>query len=215
MRSALLGAVTALAPADYKRMLDVLDDVRGAVGMAQFCERTRAALSKHFGWPDATVLFFRRVAGRPGLGASTVESADGAGAGSRDGDTLKLVVALADQGGDRLLVIVPLTGSGAAATSRQQAILEMLGRQLAPVARDVASARAPSPRPSLTPRETQVAELLAAGLSNDQIAARMDITVSTVKKHVTRVLAKSGCDTRMQFTVFWLRPADAAAASDG
>ncbi|WP_192810241.1 response regulator transcription factor [Actinomadura rudentiformis] len=88
--------------------------------------------------------------------------------------------------------------------ARQQAIMELLGRHLAPLARDLADASR-AVRPPLTPREAQVTELVAAGLSNGQIADLMDISVSTVKKHVTRVLTKSGCTSRMELAVLWLR----------
>lgn len=50
----------------------------------------------------------------------------------------------------------------------------------------------------LTPREQEVAELAAKGLTNRQIAARLFITVDTVKKHLTRVFAQTGCTSRAQ-----------------
>lgn len=44
--------------------------------------------------------------------------------------------------------------------------------------------------PSLTPRERQVARLLEQGLSNKEIARRLDIKVATVKNHVHNILSK-------------------------
>jgi DNA-binding NarL/FixJ family response regulator len=51
-------------------------------------------------------------------------------------------------------------------------------------------APAPPRRPALTPRETQTLTLLAEGLSNKQIARRLDITLHGVKRHVASVLVK-------------------------
>ncbi|WP_194793317.1 ATP-binding protein [Raineyella fluvialis] len=50
----------------------------------------------------------------------------------------------------------------------------------------------------LTKRETQVAELVAEGLSNKQIAARLTISIRTVDGHVERILAKFGVTSRGQ-----------------
>lgn len=50
----------------------------------------------------------------------------------------------------------------------------------------------------LTPREQDVAGLAAKGLTNRQIAGRLFITTDTVKKHLTRVFAETGCASRAQ-----------------
>ena len=50
---------------------------------------------------------------------------------------------------------------------------------------------------ALTPREREVAALVADGLSNKQIARRLDITVGTVKHYVHQILEKTGLPGRV------------------
>ncbi len=50
----------------------------------------------------------------------------------------------------------------------------------------------------LTRREREVAELIASGLTNRQIGARLFIAERTVDTHVSRILAKLGCSSRAQ-----------------
>jgi DNA-binding NarL/FixJ family response regulator len=66
--------------------------------------------------------------------------------------------------------------------------------------------RPADPRPeSLTPREIGVLRLVAAGLSNKQIAARLDISEHTVKFHIASVMAKLGAGSRTEAVTIGVR----------
>jgi DNA-binding NarL/FixJ family response regulator len=75
------------------------------------------------------------------------------------------------------------------------------------IARSIAAAE-PAPRPvraelaALTAREREVVTLVAAGLSNDDIAARLVLSPLTAKTHVARAMAKTGVRDRAQLVIF-------------
>jgi DNA-binding NarL/FixJ family response regulator len=58
----------------------------------------------------------------------------------------------------------------------------------------------------LTPRELQVLELVARGLDNNEIAAKLYISPRTAKNHVSSILAKLGVTNRIEAAVYaWRR----------
>ncbi|GAB3900030.1 hypothetical protein GCM10029964_086810 [Kibdelosporangium lantanae] len=60
----------------------------------------------------------------------------------------------------------------------------------------------------MTKREQQVAELVAHGLSNKEVAARLVIAPRTAEAHVERILAKLGFNTRTQLAAWITQPGE-------
>jgi DNA-binding CsgD family transcriptional regulator len=63
---------------------------------------------------------------------------------------------------------------------------------------DRISGRRPPAGGSLTPSEQRVAELVASGLSNKEIATRLFVSVTTVESHLSNVYGKLGIRSRTQ-----------------
>lgn len=57
----------------------------------------------------------------------------------------------------------------------------------------------------LTAREVEIVEAVASGDSNRDIAARLAISLATVKHHLTNIFDKTGTSTRLELALFALR----------
>ena len=81
---------------------------------------------------------------------------------------------------------------------------DLAARALTDLARFDRQAAA-GPIGQLTPREREVLALVALGLRNREIAARLFIAENTAKNHVQRVLTKLGMSSRAEAAVFVVR----------
>jgi NarL family two-component system response regulator LiaR len=68
-----------------------------------------------------------------------------------------------------------------------------------------AASQAPPPGFDLTERELAVLALMVEGLNNTEIAARLTVSPSTVKSHVSNVLSKLGAANRTEAVTLALR----------
>ncbi|HZE38794.1 MAG TPA: response regulator transcription factor [Stackebrandtia sp.] len=94
----------------------------------------------------------------------------------------------------RAIRVVASGESLLAPTVTRRLIAEFTRRPARAVARDVRL-------DGVTDREREVLALIAAGLSNTELAARLHVSVATVKTHVGRLLAKLGARDRAQLVI--------------
>jgi DNA-binding CsgD family transcriptional regulator len=83
---------------------------------------------------------------------------------------------------------------------QELAVLRLLGRQLDAVARHLPD-RAASAAPSLPPRLAQTADLVRRGMTNAMIARTMELSEDTVKKYVSRLLERTGAQSRTELAL--------------
>jgi DNA-binding NarL/FixJ family response regulator len=89
-------------------------------------------------------------------------------------------------------------GDALLAPAVTRAVIEEFARQQ----QAAASAQPPAAVAELTPREHEVFELLARGLSNPEICKQLVITEATAKTHVARILQKLDLRDRVQAVIY-------------
>jgi DNA-binding NarL/FixJ family response regulator len=97
-------------------------------------------------------------------------------------------------------VRVVASGDAVVAPRVTQRLLETYVRSLAPA--QTAPAVPDKRLEDLTPREREVLEAVAEGLSNAELAKRFFLSEATVKTHVRRILMKLGLRDRVQAVVY-------------
>ena len=83
-----------------------------------------------------------------------------------------------------------------------QAVLDPVVQATLLKAAQLAPARPATLPDGLTDREAEVLGLIAAGLSNTEIAERLFVAEATVKTHVNRIFAKTGSRDRAQAAIY-------------
>jgi DNA-binding NarL/FixJ family response regulator len=127
---------------------------------------------------------------------------------------LRPAAALLDRAGDSALLAETTETAHRLADALPEQTWLLRFRGAPPVRRFFAGARPPAPAGErarraapaypdhLSEREVEVLRLVAAGRSNQQIAGELVISPSTVSKHVTSVLSKTGSANRAQATAY-------------
>jgi DNA-binding NarL/FixJ family response regulator len=62
----------------------------------------------------------------------------------------------------------------------------------------------------LTPREAEVLELVAKGMTNKEIAREFVVEIATIKFHMSSVYSKLGLRNRVEATRWWIENCERA-----
>ena len=82
---------------------------------------------------------------------------------------------------------------------------ELINRDRAHARRKVSDPQARQQLDKLTPREYEIAGLIAQGLSNQEIAQRLTLEITSVRRYVSRILDKTGLRDRTQIVITWFQ----------
>ncbi len=198
-RIALDQGETGLAAREYlTESLQVCRNIGTRIGIARGLE-SFAALADRDGDAERAVLLaaasagLRAASGLPPLaGARTARylaAADRLGAGTGTGARLW----------ERGLALPPEARHRPGGLHRMSA---QWPPQTGPGAGTAPPAPPPAPPSALTPRELEIAALIAAGRSNKAIAAELVISPATAAKHVANIMTKLGFRSRAQIAVW-------------
>jgi DNA-binding NarL/FixJ family response regulator len=208
----LLADDQTLLRATFRMLIDSTGDLTVVAEAADGTQAVRQARTHH---PDVVVMDIR-MPGTDGLAATRTICAD------------------PDLAGTRVLILTTFETDDYVAHALRAGASGFLGKDAGPdtlldAIRTVAAGEAllspaatrhliatfldtpPSAPPAagaldqLTPRERQVAALVAEGLSNDEIAAHLTLSLLTVRTHVQRALTKTGARDRAQLVVLAYR----------
>jgi DNA-binding CsgD family transcriptional regulator len=184
-RVATEAGATALAREHLTESLRLSRDIGTRIGVARGLEAF-AALAVREGEPERGVLLaaaataLRETAGLPGLSGARAER----------------YLAPARRLGDAAVAELWARGLELSPTAAIDVALE-------PTAAPVRPAEPAAAPPSvLTPRELQIAELVADGRSNKAIGAELVISPATVARHIANIMAKLGFRSRAQIAVW-------------
>ncbi|HYZ54183.1 MAG TPA: response regulator transcription factor [Streptosporangiaceae bacterium] len=208
MIKVLLADDQALVRAGFAALLDAQDDIEVVGQAADGAEAVRLA---HGLIPDV-VLMDIRMPGLDGLQATLQIAADERLAGVR------VVILTTFELDEYVFEALRAGATGFLVKHTEPAELVRAVRVVAAgdallspgitrrlIAEFADRAKEPPPPASLgalTERERELTGLVAAGLSNDQIAERLVLSPATVKTHVNRAMVKLGARDRAQLVVF-------------
>ena len=82
---------------------------------------------------------------------------------------------------------------------------ELINRDRAYARHEVNDPQAKQQLDKLTPREYEIAGLIAQGLSNQEIAQRLTLETTSVRRYVSRILDKTGLRDRTQIVITWFQ----------